>query len=424
MRLLVLNHFFDQDIAALRGALAPGDELVTLDYQHIRAEALRILPAGVEHGLEAFDALRGTPAHDRWVEQLGVILGDEIRRSRCDAVVSPSDTFFYVRDFPDVCHACGVPFIVVIKETTVTDSTMETLSVAMRRHAPPIADAMSVCSERQREFWTRSGADPERIHVLGQPRFDVYAHSRDAPTDGDPPTVLFFSYMLGAYHPSGGDGNRPRQAWADLHAATCDALFDLAGHGWRVVVKPHPQQPLAEALADVGAAAPNVVVAPASADARRLILAADVVVGFQTTAMIEAAVAGKPVVYTGWDPEERRLADRLTPFDEIDPPISVVRDAGQLRAAVEGSRGRRQSRDEQARVAAFAADLLGRIDGRAAKRTVEFLRGQAASFPAPATGLPRPRIHRVAAYRARRAARSAYIGMRRARARRSAEQVV
>ena len=76
-------------------------------------------------------------------------------------------------------------------------------------------------------------------------------------------------------------------------------------------------------------------VAPASADARRLILAADVVVGFQTTAMIEAAVAGKPVVYTGWDPEERRLADRLTPFDEIDPPITVVRDAAQKLVAAD-----------------------------------------------------------------------------------------
>ena len=37
------------------------------------------------------------------------------------------------------------------------------------------------------------------------------------------------------------------------------------------------------------------------ADVRPLIVAADVTVGFQSTALLEAMLAGRPVLYTGWD---------------------------------------------------------------------------------------------------------------------------
>ena len=45
MRLLVLDHFFSQDIESLEAALAPGDELRRLDYDILRSEALRVFPA-------------------------------------------------------------------------------------------------------------------------------------------------------------------------------------------------------------------------------------------------------------------------------------------------------------------------------------------------------------------------------------------
>ena len=71
----------------------------------------------------------------------------------------------------------GMPVVVVQKETTMSQATMETFSTEVGAAAPFISDFMTVCSERQREFWIRAGPTCDRIEMTGQPRFDVYASS-------------------------------------------------------------------------------------------------------------------------------------------------------------------------------------------------------------------------------------------------------
>ena len=87
----------------------------------------------------------------------------------------PTSSSTYVRAAPEACHRLGVPFFVAQKETTISPETMESHAERVRRYAPPIADRMTVCSERHRQFWLRSGADPAAVEVTGQPRFDFYA---------------------------------------------------------------------------------------------------------------------------------------------------------------------------------------------------------------------------------------------------------
>jgi hypothetical protein len=111
----------------------------------------------------------------------------------------------------------------------------------VRRYAPPIADHMTMCSNRHRTYSIRSGAAPESIDVTGQPRFDVYAHPdrwpQQFPFGDGGPALVFLSYMAGLYHV---EGEEPR--WAQMHRETEEGLWELARRGWRVVVKPHPQQ--------------------------------------------------------------------------------------------------------------------------------------------------------------------------------------
>jgi hypothetical protein len=113
------------------------------------------------------------------------------------------------------------------------------------------------------------------------------------------------------------------------------------------------------------------------ADVRPLIVAADVTVGFQSTALLEAMIAGRPVIYTGWDQAAVALHTELIPFHEWHEEITVVRDADELAAAVLAARGQTcgarmlQSRRE------IAERYLGPLDGAAAQRTVRLLREQA-----------------------------------------------
>jgi hypothetical protein len=382
VRFLVLEHHFAQDIDALRRAAGDDLELDILPYDLLRSEALRVLPEEVGNGLEAFTKRELEGARQRYAAILREILEDRFTSSPFDALVMPSDSFFYVRAAPAVAHALGVPFLVAQKETTISEHTMREHAEEMRRFSPPLADRMTVCSERHKRFWVRAGGAEERITVTGQPRFDFYRHPSEWPTsvplgDGGP-SVLFLSYAVDAYHPGEGQGTG---AWSSLHLQTEQGLHELARSGWRVLIKPHPQQPV-ESLREWRDRAGElwgrrVFLVDPQADVRPLIVTADVTVGFQSTALLEAMLAGRPVLYTGWDEGATALGGELIPFQDWDGELTVVRRAGELPDAVVAARGEACTAEVLHNRREIAERYLGPLDGLAAERTVAVLRGEA-----------------------------------------------
>ena len=421
MRLLILNHYFDQDIQSLGEAAGSRAELRVVPYGPIRAEALRIFPDEVATGLEAFARPAYEPYRRRFANRLKELLEELFSEQEFDAFVAPSDVFFYLRSAPEACHSLGMPFFVVQKETTISDHTMRVHSEAVRRYSPPIADHMTVCSERHRSFWLRAGADPQRVTVTGQPRFDFYLQParwpERLPFGLDGPVVLFFSYDVDSYHPSEGAG---QPVWVRLHRETEQGLWELATRGWRVLIKPHPQQDFKRERARIKSEAGSLVgrqvflVSP-DEDARQLIVGSDVVVGFQTTALLESMLAGKPVVYTGWDPEADRLASDLIPFHEWADEVEIVRRSDQLVSTVEAALYGRSIEVGKQRQA-IVAEFLGPVDGLASERTFTVLQRTIASFESSRDDVVRRRRVALAARRPplRRRASRAIDGARRA----------
>ena len=380
-----------------------------MSYEPFRFEALRIFPKSVASGLEAFAAPEHAHQRARYADVLRDMLEDEFSAWPYDALVLPSDSFFYVRAAPQACHELGVPLLVAQKETTISPYTMGSHADRTRLYAPPIADHMTVCSEHHKQFWLRAGGHAAAITVTGQPRFDLFAHPERWPrhvgygTTG--PVVLFLSYFVDAYHPSEGSGE---PAWLRMHHRTEEALWELAREGWRVLVKPHPQQGHAAAREmesrfrrTVGPlAGERVFVVDPLADVRSLIVTSDVTVGFQSTAMLEAMIAGRPVVYTAWDPEATRLSDKLIPFTEWADVIDVVSDADALATTVRDRREWHCDAQTLMRRREIAEFYLGPLDGRASERTVEVLRSHTARFATARA--PEVEEHRRALARRRR----------------------
>ena len=367
MKLLVLDHFFGQDIEALFEASGGDVDWRVWSYHPIRWEALRVFPEEVATGVEAFASPSLERERAEFARVFEGLLHEQFMRFAFDAFVVPSDVFFYVRSAPAACHALGVPFFVAQKETTIAEHTMVEHAARIRRFAPPSHDHMTVCSERHKQFWVRAGADPASITVTGQPRFDYYARRQPRPPDAQP-TVLFFSYHVDAYHPE--EGAAP--VWATLHQQTLDGLSALAAEGWRVLVKPHPQQTPPRLPA-------GMELVEGRADTRELIAGADAVVGFQTTALFEAMLARKPVLYTAWDPEAVRLGSSLIPFAEWDAGITVLRSPDELAPAV---RSRLEVTEAQMTFRrGVAEEYLGPVDGRASERTLEVIRRVVSEFP-------------------------------------------
>jgi hypothetical protein len=387
VRFLVLEHHSAQDIEELRRAAGDEVELDVMPFELLRSEALRVLPAAVATGLEAFAADALADARRGYAAMLLEMLEDRFSQAPFDAVVMPSDTFFYVRAAPAAAHALGVPLLVAQKETTISEHAMREHAPELRRFAPPLADRMTVCSERHARFWVRAGGAPERIAVTGQPRFDFYLDpdrwsSRASYGDAGN-TVLFLSYAPDAYFPG---RSSAAGAWSSLHVQTERGLHELARRGWRVLIKPHPQQPL-DSLRELRGRAGelwgrSVFLVDAQADVRRLIVAADVTVGFQSTALFEAMLAGRPVVYTGWDETATALGHELIPFPQWDREITVVRHARELPAAVVAARGRPCSGRVLSSRRELAESYLGPLDGRAAARTLAVLRAEAETWAA------------------------------------------
>jgi len=385
VRLLTLDHYFGQDLEALGAASDEDVQFDVMPFADLRSEALRVFPIEVATGLKAFARPELEPARQRYATILREVLEDRFTRAPFDAIVMPSDSFFYVRAAPQIAHSLGVPFLVVQKETTISELTMREHAEVVRRYAPPLADRMTVCSERHKQFWLRTGADPAKVVVTGQPRFDLYLRpSTPALTrgsDADMPTVLFLSYAVDAYHPDEGTGG---SAWELLHHQTEAGLHELARRGWRVLIKPHPQQALAavrvwrERAGDLWDR--RIFLVEPGADARKLILAADVVVGFQSTALLEAMLAGRPVVYTGWDEQATAMGQDLIPFADWGDLITVQRSPGELADAVTSLLSTRCSDAALARRREIAERYLGPLDGGASRRTLEVIAGEVSSW--------------------------------------------
>ena len=371
VRVLALDHYFDQDLRALEAH--PGLEVRRFPYRRLRTPAMRIMGQDVASGLQAYNQPGLLAARGRYAAWLA----REVRRLYLewafDVMVLPSDTFFYVRHLPVAVHRLGLPVVVVQKETTVSQPTMDVFSREVGVEAPFVSDFMTVCSERQREFWIRAGTDSDRIEITGQPRFDVYASKS---TTGPSPhrRVLFLTYALDAYEPGVGRGKGLR-TWQPLRDATEDALLEVVRTGtFDVVIKCHPQQnrrAAGERFARLAGAewGRSVILADANADTRKLIIGADVVVGFQTTALYEAVAAHRTVIYAAWGDAYEQHRGGLIPFHEAPP--SCVRHATSPDVLIAMLND--DLADSASDCGAWVENALGPVDGHATDRVADRL---------------------------------------------------
>jgi len=383
MNILIINHYYEQDIDALLSANR-GHTFQIVSYLHFYKEAQRYFPASVFIGLEEYHRPVHAEARQRYAARARQMVHELYYLFPFDVVIAPSDTFFYIRPVVTAVQEMGVPFIVVQKETTISPHTMIAHAQAIGRYYPFIGDHMLVCSHRHKQFWLNAGADPDKITVTGQPRFDLYCqphrwHSWSElglQVDSTRRTILFFSYDLGAYSP---EGEMAAQSWAQLRTETEEALIALVHRGgYNLLIKPHPQQDVIGERARLRAMAgvtwgKAVQLLPAELDARQLIINADIVVGFQTTALFEAMIAGKEVIYTYWTEPAERFAADLIPFHKRADLLRCVRSPQELTNAVLDYQGDVTDKGVMKQRLAFFKEYLGPLDGHASERALRII---------------------------------------------------
>jgi hypothetical protein len=380
MKLLIINHNFQHDIESLC-SVESGHEIRVWSASRLGKLASSYFPKSVFSSMlgEDFAHPQFAKARNKYSIAARTTLHNIYKSYQFDCIISPSDTIFYLRTWVDAAHELGIPFIVLQKETSISPYTMIEDAREISRYLPFIGDLMLVCSDHNKKFWLNAGADGNKIIVTGQPRFDFYARPdkwMHRGQIGNRVTILFFSYDLGAYSRDG----VLAATWLQLRSETEEILVNLAKQGFcNVIVKPHPQQQeiekysehLSTMSGDLWGNAVQLI--SGEVDARQLIIAADAIVGFQTTALFEALAAGKFVIYTFWSDPVHKFVKDLLPFHEMQDTLTIASSPESLKKNLLSTLKITSLNKEDRQHKTEVLRQLGPLDGHASERCLHLI---------------------------------------------------
>lgn len=240
-----------------------------------------------------------------------------------DVVLTGNFGYFTEREFATVLEEAGTPFIALHKENLKSPGRVKFWqSIYTERRGKFTGRKILVYNDVERDLQISSGVmDSENIAVTGMPRLDKFHRWRRAHAAPKPelsrPSVLFFAFDRADKLPAirrkpaaGVPGNVEPMgeqwggilSWAQLGDELHRAVVRLARKrpDLDIIVKTKDrlrrQKDIMEMLSATGEELPANLLLVTSGDPFDLVAAAKVVIGFNTSGLLEALAAGKPVV--------------------------------------------------------------------------------------------------------------------------------
>jgi hypothetical protein len=311
--------FTEDMLTAFAGADAV--KLVGLPRIIVKALASPFLPYFIDDNNYASCGAEYDAAKLRYRRFVAALLKALRRFMRIDAVISGNFSYASERELASAMEQTGVPFIALHKENLKTPGRVDFFERVYReRRGAFTGRKILVYNEIERDLQIRAGvAAASRITIVGMPRLDRMhawrrAHAGEAPRN----RILFFVFSSATGMPRVvRKAETPGQVWfeepeesddgdislAELSEGTCRMLLQVARDNpdIEIVVKSKGRRrDLKQTAALFGASReeelpPNMRMVHGG-DILQLVAAASVVCGFNSTALLEAAAAGKPVV--------------------------------------------------------------------------------------------------------------------------------
>jgi len=240
---------------------------------------------------------------------------------RIHAMISGNFSYASERELASAMQEIGIPFIALHKENLKTSGKVEFFERIYReRRGPFTGRKILVYNQIERDLQIRAGvAESSRIEIVGMPRLDrMHAWRRTHAGEVRHSCILFFVFSSATGMPRVvRKTENPGQVWfedetdrddgdislAQLSEQACGSLLQIArgNPDIEIVVKSKGRaRDLKETVALFGLSReaefpPNMRVVHGG-DILQLMARASVVCGFNSTALLEAAAAGKPVV--------------------------------------------------------------------------------------------------------------------------------
>jgi hypothetical protein len=302
-----------------------------------------------------------------------------------DAVISANFGYFAQREFGAALKEASTPLIVLHKENVKSPGRVEYWDAIYRTRGQFEGSKILVYSATERDLQARTGvAAPGQIEVTGMPRLDRIHRWRrtQASAGGDDgrPQVLFFSFWR--KEKLTGTGIWEDLSWTGLCDGTHRAVVELARlnpHA-RVVIKTKAVSQRVDEIWDIlrepGRDLPPNLTVISGGDPFPLIAKSRVVIGFNTTALLEALAAGKPVIVPQFAEAEDAGMRQLV----IDIGRAVERAASPAELVRMASAHLDGPSTTPKELSAEASDALtywvGNDDGHAGQRVLEAVRAE------------------------------------------------
>jgi hypothetical protein len=338
VRILVINHFFDGEIEALTRQLTGRSDIsfVSIRPEPCFSRALIWFPESVHNADIPYDAPELEVVRARYRSYCERLYKEIAAVFPFDCVLTPSDSFYWLREFIIVCWQRGIPTIVADKEGTISPRSFEVEPLRIRKMFPPISNYFYVWSERQSAFWQKAGVDSSHIDVVGSMRSDLFVTLMRQ----QPKTLLCFDFDTDAYINNMDWDSlawRGERNWNYLRDAIHRVLLSLAREfpEITIMIKCHPQQVVTTFAVAELTTQPNVKILTGTARGLpAMIVEAHAVIGFQTTALLESALAQKPTLYVAWGDLYDLVAPNILPWSDLGYGMKWVRSEGQLEATL------------------------------------------------------------------------------------------
>jgi hypothetical protein len=234
-----------------------------------------------------------------------------------DAVISANFGYCIQREFATALEMRGTPFLIVQKENlnAATEDRRRIWHAIYKNGRGKFGGRkILVYNQMERDLEVASGvAGPERVEIVGMPRLDRLHRWRrehgESDADGAA-KVLFFSFSRSDKIPRSLD---LAKGWGQFCADTHRAMIELAERRPEVeiIAKTKGIGRQDEELESFAKDVPQNLRVVSGGDAFQLLTESRVVVGFNTTGLIEALALGKPVIVPRFgeanDPQLRTL---------------------------------------------------------------------------------------------------------------------
>jgi hypothetical protein len=304
-----------------------------------------------------------------------------------DAVISANFGYCVQREFATALEMRGTPFMIVQKENlnAATEERRRIWHAIYQNGRGKFGGRkILVYNQMERDLELSSGvASQERVEIVGMPRLDRlhrWRREHAEATNAGPAKVLFFSFSRSDKLPQ---ESGIAKDWGEFCADTHRAMVELA-HARpdiEIVAKTkgiaRQNDELLQLFNSVAKEPPSNLRIVAGGDAFQLLTESRVVVGFNTTGLIEALALGKPVVVPRFgeanDPQLRKLIiDLGDAVDYADSPQQL-----QELVTMYASRPVAPPLDLTPNVQKILKYWVGNDDGEAARRAYATIRREA-----------------------------------------------